>query len=151
MRWMSAEHLPIDYVLITCRHEVEVVTTELNEVKESYVALSEESRWIEKQTRERCEEEAREKMKEAQTKWDEARSCELLKLRQTLSTELERTLEKEKETWRAEEEQKLKSKVETEIALAKIDWSKVSDSIIISKEYLLGIVPASYPLLIVNC
>lgn len=128
-----------------------MVTTELNEVKESYVALSEESRWIEKQTRERCEEEAKEKMKEALMKWDEAKSYELLKLRQTHSTELERTLEKEKETWRAEGEQKLKSKVETEIALAKIDWSKVSDSIIILKEYLLGIFPASYPLLSVNC
>lgn len=131
------------------------MTTELNEVKESYVTLSEESRWIEKQTRERCEEEAKEKMKEAQTKWDEAKCCELLELRQTLATELERTLEKEKATWRAEEEEKLKSKVETEIALAKMDWSKVRKAIPLLFQrnifILSGIFPVSYPILIVNC
>lgn len=40
------------------------MTTELNQAKESYVVLSEESRWIEKQTREHCEEEANERLKE---------------------------------------------------------------------------------------
>lgn len=60
--------------------------------------------------------------------WDEAKSCELLKLRQTLTTEMERTVEKEKATWREVEEQRLKSKVETELALAKMDWSKVGTS-----------------------
>ena len=50
----------------------------------------------------------------------------MLKLRQTLTTEMERTMEKEKATWREAEEQTLKSKVETELALAKMDWSKVS-------------------------
>ena len=34
-------------------------------------------------------------------------------------------MEKEKAIWREEEEQRLKSKVETELALAKMDWSKV--------------------------
>ena len=46
------------------RDELEALTTELNRVKESYVVLSEESRWIEKRTEERCEEEANEKIKE---------------------------------------------------------------------------------------
>ena len=57
--------------------------------------------------------------------WNEAKSCELLTLRQTLTTEMERSVEKEKAIWREGEEQRLKSKVETELALAKMDWSKV--------------------------
>jgi hypothetical protein len=42
---------------------------------------------------------------------------------------MERTLEKEKSTWRKTEEQRLKSKVETELAVAKMDWIKVGTSI----------------------
>ena len=53
-----------NFPILPSRHDLEAVTTELDQVKESYVVLSEESRWIEKQTRERCEEEASERMKE---------------------------------------------------------------------------------------
>ena len=41
---------------------------------------------------------------------------------------MERTLEKEKAKWREVEEQRLKSKIETELALAKMDWNKVSSN-----------------------
>jgi hypothetical protein len=39
---------------------------------------------------------------------------------------MERTLEKEKAKCQEVEEQRLKGKLETELALAKMDWNKVS-------------------------
>ena len=66
-------------------------------------------------------------------KWDETKSCELLELRQTLATEAEKTLEREKASWRENEELRLKNKVETELALAKMDWNKVDVSLSFGK------------------
>ncbi|XP_028402524.1 centrosomal protein of 152 kDa-like [Dendronephthya gigantea] len=118
---LASEH---EKELAKLRHELQTKTTALDEVKESYVALSEESRWIETQTRERCEKETSEKMKEEKIKWDEAKTCELLALRQTLATESEKTVERERASWRENEELRIKNNVETELAIAKIDWNK---------------------------
>lgn len=52
------------------RRELEIVTADLHQAKESYVVLSEESRWIEKQTRERCEEEANQRMKDVRPNYN---------------------------------------------------------------------------------
>ena len=46
------------------RHELDNMLSELDQAKESYVILSEETRWIEKQTRERCDEETKRKIEE---------------------------------------------------------------------------------------
>ena len=62
--FFSCKKLQSSSFLSSCRLDLKAVSTELGQVKESYVVLSEESRWIEKQTRERCEEEASERMKE---------------------------------------------------------------------------------------
>ena len=64
MNGFFMQKAPIYSFLSSCRLDLKAVSTELGQVKESYVVLSEESRWIEKQTRERCEEEASERMKE---------------------------------------------------------------------------------------
>ena len=50
--------------LLGNRLDLERISSELDQAKESYVVLSEETRWIEKQTRERCDEETRQKIEE---------------------------------------------------------------------------------------
>lgn len=50
----------------------------------------------------------------------------MLALRGTFATEMERNLKKEKLKWREAEEERMKSKIETEMAIAKMDWIKVS-------------------------
>ena len=54
--------------LLRNRLDLERISSELDQAKESYVVLSEETRWIEKQTRERCDEETRQKIEEVKKK-----------------------------------------------------------------------------------
>ena len=47
-------------------------------------------------------------------------------LRQSLVTELERNFAKEKASWQKSEDEITKDKIQAEIAMAKMDWAKVS-------------------------
>eukprot|EP00794_Sanderia_malayensis_P017491 gene17490-19240_t len=104
------------------REEIKGLNKELLEVKDSYVSIADENKLIAEHVRSESEREAEERLKELKHNLEEEHKESLAKLEEALLNKHHLVLENEVKKLKSEKEEEMKHRIETEIALAKVDW-----------------------------